>query len=74
MLRKERSSLLTMEFPPVQGVKSVQIRSFSWSVFSCIGTEYGDLRSKSVKIQENTDQEKHFARSDGLSTYDYIGI
>ena len=27
-------------------VKSVQIRSFFWSVFSCIRTEYGDLRSK----------------------------
>ena len=25
-------------------VKSVQIRSFFWSVFSCIWTEYGDLR------------------------------
>ena len=25
--------------------KSVQIRSFFWSVFSCIRTEYGDLRS-----------------------------
>ena len=24
-------------------VKSVQIRSFFWSVFSCIRTEYGDL-------------------------------
>ena len=28
-------------------VKSVQIRSFSWSVFSCIRTEYGDLLRKS---------------------------
>ena len=25
--------------------KSVQIRSFFWSVFSCIRTEYGDLQS-----------------------------
>ena len=42
-------------------VKCVQIRSFFWSVFSCIRTEYGDLRSKSpysVRIQENTDQKK----------------
>ena len=41
--------------------KSVQIRSFFWSVFSCIRTEYGDLRSKSpysVQMQENTDQKK----------------
>ena len=27
-------------------VKSVQIRSFFWSVFSCIQTEYGALYSK----------------------------
>ena len=42
-------------------VKSVQIRSFLWSVFSCVRTEYGDLRSKSlysVQIQEITDQKK----------------
>ena len=28
-------------------LKSAQIQSFFWSVFSCIRTEYGDLRSKS---------------------------
>ena len=50
-------------------VKNVQKRRFSWSVFSCIWTEYGDLRkfahgnllhkfSYSVRIQENTDQKK----------------
>ena len=42
-------------------VKSVQIRSFFWSVFSCIRNEYGDLLRKSSyssQIQENTDQEK----------------
>ena len=41
-------------------VKSVQIRSFL-SVFSCIWTEYGDLRSLSpypVRIQGNADQKK----------------
>ena len=41
-------------------VKSVQIRSYFWSVFSCIWTEYEDLRIKSpysVRIQENTDQK-----------------
>ena len=44
-------------------VKSVQIQSFAWSVFSCVRTKYGDLRSKSpysVRIQENTYQKKHF--------------
>ena len=42
-------------------VKSVQIRSFFWSIFSCIRTEYGGSRSKSlysVLIRENTDQKK----------------
>ena len=39
-------------------VKNVQIRSFFWSVFSCIRTEYGEIRSispYSVRMQENTD-------------------
>ena len=31
-------------------VKSVQIRSFFWSVFSCIRTNYGNLRSKSGRF------------------------
>ena len=41
-------------------VKSVQIRSYFWCVFSCIRIELGDLRSKSpysIRIQENTDQK-----------------
>ena len=46
-------------------VKSVQIRSFFWSVFSRIQSDftkiYGDLRSESlcsVRIWEKTDQKK----------------
>ena len=42
-------------------VNSVQIRSFVWSVFSCILTEYGDLLCKSsysVQIKKNTEQQK----------------
>ena len=42
-------------------VRSVQIRSFLWSVFSYIWTEYGDLLRKSsysLQTQENTDQKK----------------
>ena len=41
-------------------VKSVQIRSYFWSVFSCIRTEYGDLLHKSpysVRKQENMNQK-----------------
>ena len=52
-------------------VKSVQILSFFWFVFSCIRTEYGDLLGNflySVRIQENTDQKNsvfgHFSCSD----------
>ena len=42
-------------------VKSVQIRSFFWSVFSPIWTEYRKVRSKSpylVRMRENTNQKK----------------
>ena len=39
-------------------VKSVQIRSYFCSVFSCIRTEYGDRKSPySVRIQENMEQK-----------------
>ena len=43
---------------PNDCVKSVQIGSFFWSLFSRIPTEYKDLQSKSpysVRIRENTD-------------------
>ena len=46
---------------PCHCVTSVQIRSFSWSVFSCIWTEYVDLLRKSpysVQIRESTDQKE----------------
>ena len=36
-------------------VKSVQIRSYFWSVFSCIRTEYGEI----LRIQENTNTGKY---------------
>ena len=42
-------------------MKSVQIQSFFWSVFSHIRTEYGDLLRKSpysVRIRDNADQIK----------------
>ena len=42
-------------------VKSVQIRSFFWSVFSCTWTEYGEIlpvSPYSVWMQEHTDQKK----------------
>ena len=44
-----------------QCMKSIQIRSFFWSVFSCIRNKYGDLLSKSwysFQIEENTDHER----------------
>ena len=33
-------------------VKSVQIRSFSWSVFSCIRTEYRKIRTRKNSVFE----------------------
>ena len=51
-------------------VKSVQIRSYFWSVFSRIRTEYGEIlriSPYSVRMLENTDQKnsvfEHFSRS-----------
>ena len=50
--------------------KSVQIRSYPWSVFFGIRSEHGNLRSKSansVRMQENMDQNNsvfgQFSRS-----------
>ena len=43
------------------GVKSVKIRSLSWSVFSRFLTEYGEIQSiplYSVWMQKNMDQKK----------------
>ena len=45
----------------VHDVKSVQIRSFFWSVFFRIRTEYGEILRISpylVQGRENTDQKK----------------
>ena len=42
-------------------VKSFQIRSFFWSIFSCICTEWRNLFRKSlysVRIHENTDHKR----------------
>ena len=42
-------------------VKSVQLRSFFWSVFSCIRTEYGEIlriSPYSVRMWEDTDQKE----------------
>ena len=42
-------------------MKSVQIPSFFWSVFSCIWTEYEEtlrISLYSVQLRENTDQKK----------------
>ena len=50
LLKRDKSSM-----------RSVQIWSFHWSVFSCVWTEYRDLLRKSphsVRIKENTDQKK----------------
>ena len=57
----EISTQRYVNWPYQHCVKSVQLRSYFWSVFSCIPTEYGDLLCKSpysVRIQENTDQRK----------------
>ena len=51
----------------VHCVKSVQIRSFFWSLFSCIHTEYGNLRSIQSEYRELRTRKNsvfgHFSRS-----------
>ena len=56
-------------------VKIVQIRSFFWSVFSCIRIEYGDLHSKSAwKVSKNeVFSGSHFPVF-GLNTEIYYGV
>ena len=52
--------LLKVADIPQHCVKSVQIRSFFWCVFSRIRTEYEDIFSTStysVRIQKNMDQK-----------------
>ena len=71
VMRKNKAELLTdresnsPSFPAgatrLYCLKSAQIWSFFWSVFSCIRTEYGYLIRKSpylVRIHGNTDQKK----------------
>ena len=52
-------------------LKSVQMGSFFWSVFSRFRTEYGEIQSissYSVRMRENTDQKNsvfgHYSRSE----------
>ena len=44
-------------------VNSVQIRSFSWSVFSCIRTEYGKIQTRKNSVF------RHFLRSENQGEY-----
>ena len=41
-------------------VKSVQIRSFFWSVFTCIRSEYGDLRTRKNSVFGHFSRSVHF--------------
>ena len=47
----------TLKLSNFHCVKSVQIRSNFWSVFSRIRTEYGEIPTYSVRMQENTDRK-----------------
>ena len=57
MFQRGKTLFLTNILPCV---KSVQIRSFFWSAFSGIRTEYGEIQSippYSVRMRENTDRK-----------------
>ena len=79
--------LFILEFTSQKCVKSVQIRSFFWSVFSSIQTEYGEIQTKygeilcippySVWMRENTCQKNsvfgHFSRCESLTYECHFG-
>ena len=46
-------------FKKMRCVKSIQIRSFFWSVFSCIRTEYGHLWSTDVICLQSTEYSEY---------------
>ena len=52
--------------------KIVQIRRFFWSVFSCIRTEYGDLRSKSPCFQSEYREIHTRKNSPYLNTFHVV--
>ena len=66
--------MMILLFLAVHCVKSVQILSFFWSVFSCIRTEYGDLplnlriqyKYRKIRTRKNS-IFGHFSRSGCLS-------
>ena len=65
-----QSSLIVLS---IHFLKCVQIRSYFWSVFSCIRTECGDLRSKSRKIRiRNNSAIGHFSCSDSYSRFLFL--
>ena len=54
---------------------SVQIRSYFWSVFSCIRTEYGEVQSQYIKIRtSNNSVFEHFSHSVILRKFLWICI
>ena len=58
---KSLEVLVTIKYASNALREKCPIRSFFWSVFSLIRTEYRDLQTKSpcaVRIRENTDQKK----------------
>ena len=56
-------------------MKSVQIRSYFWSVFSCIRTEYGEVQSEYRKIRtSNNSVFGHFSHSVILRKFLWICI
>ena len=52
--------------PNIHCVKCVQIRSYSWSVFSCIRTEYRDLLRKSPYLRIHSENSKIQIRSNSV--------
>ena len=75
LLKVKRNSCCVNFFSKLKLREKCPYLEFFWPVFSCIRTEYGEIRSLSpysVQMWENTDQKNseygHFSRSVKLDT------
>ena len=54
-------------------VKSVQIRSFFWSAFSCVWNEYGDLRRK-IRARKSSVFRHFSCRAKPIKVGSFLGF
>ena len=60
---------MTEIFSPKHGVKSVQIRSYFWSAFSCIQSEYSEKRTRNNSLFGHFSHRESNIALDNTSKY-----